>query len=102
VAAADARKTSAWRAVRTRVLAAEPTADSLDATLSAGTAVGSAVLPAGATGVPVTPAATRVLLEDHVSGGRAGLAHTRFCCRHRHYSHRRGNRTTNNKRFQHT
>jgi hypothetical protein len=103
VAAADARNTSTGRAAWTRELSAGPTTDALHAALAAGTAVGPTVLTASsAVTIGITPTAARILLEDHVSGGRAGRACTRFCRRHRHYSHRCGNRTTNNKRFQHS
>jgi hypothetical protein len=103
-AAADARKTpvAARHPARTRELSARPATDSRDATLPTGTPTWPAELTAGATvAIGVTAAAAWVLLEDHVSGSRAGRARTRFGCRHRHDSHRCGNSPTNNKRFQH-
>jgi hypothetical protein len=104
-AAADARKTSGATgyAARPCVLTTGPTADTRDATLTAGTTTGTAELTTGpAVAVGVTATAARVLLVDRVRGASAGCTHTRFGCRHRHYSHRCGNRPTNNKRFQHT
>jgi hypothetical protein len=102
-AAADAGKTSgaARNPAGTGELATGTT-DSVEAALAAGTAAGTTILAARAAAISVTAATTRILLENHVSRGRSGRARTRFGCRNGHYSHRRRNSTTNNKRFQHT
>jgi hypothetical protein len=103
VAAPDARDTSTRRTARTRELSAGATTDARHAALAARSATRTTVLTTRSTGaVGITAAATRVLLEDHVSGGHASRTCTRFCCYHRHYSHRCGNRATNDKRFQHS
>ena len=73
----DARKTSGatGHAARTGELTAGATADTRDAAGAARTATGTAVLATGtAVAVGITAAATRVVLEDHVSrcGGRVG------------------------------
>jgi hypothetical protein len=105
IAAADARKAPdpAGYPTRPGVLATGAAADSRDATLPAGTATRSAELTAGAAvAVGVAATAARVLLEDHVGRRRADRARTCLGCRHRHDSHRSGNGSTSNNRFQHT
>ena len=73
--AANARETSgtARNATRTGILATRATADARQTAGTARTAAGAAVLAAGtAVAVGVAAAATRVVLEDNVSGRRAG------------------------------
>jgi hypothetical protein len=103
-AAADARKApgAAWHATRTRELAAGTTTDAWYAALAARTAAGATVLAAGATvAVGVAATATRVLLEDNMSGctDSCWTGGERFSCGHRANSNRCSHSPAHHQRF---
>lgn len=103
--AADARQTSsaARHPTRAGVLPAGAAADAGNTTLATGATARATVLSAGAAGtVGLTAGTARILLENYVSRRCADRTSACLSGRYRHYSHRRGNGTTNENRFQHT